>query len=156
MGPIVKNTLGIFVSVFVICIFAAIASSAQMKRAIRKALKPLNQLHEEIERLPSFDKLQSEPIKVQELESIRQRLHAAKIDLENAKDKLAEEKAKKMSAQAFKQLIHDLHNPVAALRTMVKVAVDNETTQETKEEAFEYLPQIADQILGQVLSLIHI
>lgn len=150
LWPTVRNTLGIFLGVFITCMGLAIVSSLQMKRAIRKALKPLNQLHEEIERLPSFDRLQSEPIKVQELESIRQRLHSAKIDVENAKDRLAEEKAKKMSAEAFKQLIHDLHNPVAALRTMVKVAVDNETPQETKEEAFEYLPQIADQILGQV------
>ena len=150
LAPTIWSAIWFFIGTFTVCIAVAVISSIQTKRAIRKALKPLDQLHREIEQLPSFDSTPSEPIKVQELESIRQRLLSAKVDLENAKDKLAEEKAQKMSAKAFKQLIHDLHNPVAALRTMVKVAVDSETTQETKEEAFEYLPQIADQILGQV------
>lgn len=152
LAPIVQSTLGIFVATFIVCILLALVSSLQMKRAIRKALKPLNQLHHEIENLSVFEATFSEPIKVQELEMIRQTLHSAKIDLENAKDRLAEEKAQKMSAEAFKRLIHDLHNPVAALRTMVKLAFDPSMNSEDKAEIFENLPRIADQILGQVTS----
>lgn len=152
LAPIIKNTMGIFVATFVICIVLALFSSMQMKRAIRKALKPLNQLHYEIENLSVFEDSPSEPIRVQELEKIRQTLHSAKIDLENAKDRLAEEKAQKMSAEAFKRLIHDLHNPVAALRTMVKLAFDPLVNPDDKTEIFENLPRIADQILGQVTS----
>lgn len=150
LWPTLKNALGIFFAVFVVCMTLALISSIQMRKAIKKALKPLDQLHQEIEMLPSFNEVQSEPINVSELESIRQHILSTKIDLENAKDKLAEEKAQKMSARAFKQLIHDLHNPVAALRTMVKLAFDPKTEVSDKEEIFDHLSRIADQILGQV------
>lgn len=150
LWPTLRNALGIFIVVFLVCMTLALFSSVLMKKAIKKALKPLDQLHQEIEMLPSFDAVPSEPINVSELESIRQHIVLAKVDLENAKDKLAEEKAQKMSARAFKQLIHDLHNPVAALRTMVKLAFDSKTEEADKEEIFDHLSRIADQILGQV------
>lgn len=152
LWPTIRGTLGIFIGTFVLCILMAILSSVQMKRAIRKALKPLDQLQVEIENLSAFESTPSAPIKVLELEKIRQKIITAKVDLENAKEHLATEKAKKMSANSYKQLIHDLHTPVASLRTMVKLAFDPSLELSSKAEAFEALPEIADQILSQVTS----
>lgn len=150
--PILRDTLGVALLTLLICLIASAFSASQMRKAIRKALLPLDQLQEEIKGLHDETTRESSPIRVSELEEIRKTISKAKHDLENAKDKLAEEKAKKLSAESYKRLIHDLHNPVAALRQMLRVLGNSEIDEPTRDEAMIAIPRIADQILNQITS----
>jgi len=148
--PSIKNTIGIFIGVFIASILISLFSARQMRKAIKKALRPMNQLHAEIEGMMDEDKVDSIPIQIRELEEIRNTVRSTKIALDNAKDQLAETKAKKLSSDAYKRLIHDLHNPVSALRQMASLTQDNSQDMETRMEASSSIPRLADQILNQV------
>lgn len=148
--PSLKSTVGIFLGVFIASILISLFSARQMRRAIKNALRPMDQLHAEIKGLVSDDEQDSTPIQIRELEEIRNTVHSTKVALENAKDQLAENKAKKLSSEAYKRLIHDLHNPVAALRQMATLASDEAQDSETKIEATSAVTRLAEQILSQV------
>lgn len=153
ISPLISSlikTVGIFIGVFISCILISYLSARQMRKAIKKALTPMNQLHEEIKGMVSENSLESTPIRIKELDEIRNTVHSTKIALENAKDKLAESKAKKLSSDSYKSLIHDLHNPVAALRQMAKVSSSESEDQKTRQQALSSIPRLADQILNQV------
>lgn len=150
--PSMKSTLAIFIGVFVASILVSLFSARQMRRAIKKALRPMDQLHAEIEGMITDTYAESEPIQIRELEEIRNTVQSTKTALENAKDQLAETKAKKLSSDAYKRLIHDLHNPVSALRQMASLAHDESQDLETQTEAANSIPRLADQILSQVTS----
>lgn len=148
--PSLKNTIGIFIAVFAFSMLVSLFSARQMRYAIKKALRPMDQLHAEIKGLVSHVEQDSTPIQIRELEEIRKTVRSTKVAFENAKDQLAETKAKKLSSDAYKRLIHDLHNPVSALRQMANLANDDTQDIETKTEAANSIPRLADQILSQV------
>jgi len=148
--PSLKNTLGIFIAVFFFCILISFLSARQMRKAIKIALTPLNQLHDEIKGMVNEGNFESTPIRIKELDAIRSTVNSTKIALANAKDKLAESKAKKLSSDSYKRLIHDLHNPVAALRQMAKLSNSQTEDQQTRQQALSSIPSLADQILNQV------
>jgi len=148
--PSLVKTSGIFALVFIASILVSLFSARQMRKAIKRALRPMDQLHAEIKGLVSDSKEDSAPIQIRELEEIRNTVRSTKVALENAKDQLAETKAKKLSSDAYKRLIHDLHNPVSALRQMANLANDEAQDIETKSEAASSIPRLADQILSQV------
>ncbi len=150
--PSVFSTFGIFITVFLVSILISLFSAYQMRQAIKKSLRPMNQLHAEIKGLVNEFEQDSTPIQIRELEEIRNTVRSTKIALENAKDQIAETKAKKLSSDAYKRLIHDLHNPVSALRQMANLANDENQDIETKTEAASSIPRLADQILSQVTS----
>jgi signal transduction histidine kinase len=150
--PSVRYTISIFLVTFFVSMLVSQFSARQTRKAIKKTLKPLDQLHSAIKGLTTESDMMSEPIHIRELEEIRYTVNQTKIDLDNAKDRLAEEKAKKLSSDSYKRLIHDLHNPVAALRQMSRVANDPQQDAETRDEAALSIPRIADQILNQVTS----
>lgn len=145
-----RKALGIALATFLVAIGISIFSSLQMRSAIRAAIRPLEQLHEEIRGLGSNDDKRSSPIPIRELEEIRNTISRTKVDLESALGHLAEERAQKLSAESYMRLIHDLHNPVAALRQMVRLINSPDADEEAKAEAAESVPRIADQILKQV------
>lgn len=148
--PSIRNTISIFIIIFFVSILVSMFSARQTRKAIKKTLKPLDQLHSDIKGLVTEADVVSVPIYIREFEEIRHTVNQTKIDLDNAKDRLAEEKAKKLSAESFKCLIHDLHNPVAVLRLRARIANDPLQDSETREEAASSIPRIADQILNQV------
>lgn len=150
--PSLKSTIGIFIAVFIVSVMISFLSARQMRIAIKKALRPLDQLHAEIKGMVSEDGETSTPIQIRELEEIRNTVLTTKVALSNAKDQLAETKAKKLSSDAYKRLIHDLHNPVSALRQMANLANDESQDNQTKIEAASSIPRLADQILSQVTS----
>ena len=144
--------MGVAIMTFLMVLGASIVSAIQMKKAIRAALLPLQQLHQEIRALGQGLTGASKPIGIQELEEIRHTIVGTNIDLLNARDRLAEERAKKLSAESYKRLIHDLHNPVAALYQNVRILTDAGCDDEAKHEAAASVPRIADQILKQLVS----
>lgn len=153
----IKASLAIFIITFLISILISFISSIQISKSIKNALLPLNQLHIEIKNLlieheqtNSLSLSLQNPINITELDEIRSTIRKTKDDLENAKDQLAVAKAKKLSAEAYKKLIHDLHNPVAALRGMISILNDSTYDLETKRIAESSILRISEQILNQV------
>lgn len=147
--PIIRNTMALMILSFIGSMLISILVSWRTRRSLKKALKPLEQLHEEIRSLKSSDS-KSTPIKIKELEDIRQTIIDTRVELDEANEKIAKQKAKEMNAESYKRLIHDLHNPVAALRQMVRVQNSFDTDEESKKEALESIPVIAEEILQQV------
>lgn len=150
LSQILWVTLAIFCSVLFLSFGASLFLSYRTQKTIKKALAPLEQLQSDIKSLIDGKETETSPLMIAELEDIRNTVAQTKNNLDNAKDKLAEVKAKKLSAEAYKSLIHDLHNPVAALRQMVSLSQDETVDAETKTEAMNSLPRITDQILNQV------
>ncbi|MCM2279272.1 MAG: HAMP domain-containing histidine kinase [Oligoflexia bacterium] len=152
LGPTLVSALGVSLVTLIGSLFISFFSARQMRAAIKGALRPLEQLHREIQGLSTTEAQGSDPIQVRELEEIRQTISKTKLDLTNARERLAEEKAKKLSANAYRDLIHNLHNPLAALRRMVGISVDPSVDEATQAEAQQDVARIADQILFQISS----
>jgi signal transduction histidine kinase len=150
LAPIIKNVIGIMVIVLLASILVSLLVSLKTRRTLKKALMPLEQLHSEIRSLNLGNDNSSAPIRIKELEDIRQTIISTRADLEVANEKIATQKAKELTSEAYKQLIHDLHNPVAALRQMVRIQTSIDADEESKLEALELVPQIAQEILEQV------
>lgn len=150
LTPIIKKTVGIMAITILTSILISILVTFRTRRALKKALQPLSQLHEEIRNLKSNGTEISMPIKIKELEDIRQTIISTRDELEIANEKIAKQKAKELNAESYKRLIHDLHNPVAALRQMVRIQTSPDIDDESKQEALESVPVIAEEILQQV------
>jgi signal transduction histidine kinase len=150
LKPLVKNTLLIGLVTLLMGIALSAIAANETEKAIRRALKPLETLEKAIHSITHAMPSHLPELEIEELESIRKTILKAHSELENAKESLAQEKAKKLSAEAYRRLIHDLHNPVAALRQMLKVATSASTSENDRDEAIQSMPRIADQILNQV------
>src|SRR6202035_4689392 len=61
-----------------------------------------------------------------------------------------EKRAKELATESYQRLLHDLHNPVAALRTLIKVAAMPTLSADDRKEASDRIPYLAEQILNQV------
>lgn len=119
---------------------------------ILESLRPLSDLEEDISGLLKGHNIQTKQQKIIELENIRLALVRTNNELENAKEVLASEKAKKLNADAYKKLIHDLHNPVSSLQNTISAINDPLMDFETKNEIINMIPDIANQLLAQVVS----
>jgi signal transduction histidine kinase len=124
----------------------------KVNKVILESLRPLSNLEEDISGLLKGHNIQTEQQEIMELESIRITLLKTNNELENAKETLASEKAKKLNAEAYKKLIHDLHNPVSSLQNTISAINDPLMDFETKNEIINMIPSIADQLLAQVTS----
>ena len=124
----------------------------KVNNVILKSLSPLTDLEKDISGLLDGKVLETKNQEIIELESIRQTLVKTNNELENAKEVLASEKAKKLNAEAYKKLIHDLHNPVASLQNTVSAVNDPFMDLETKKEVINMIPDIASQLLSQVVA----
>jgi len=150
--PILLSALTVSIIIFSSCILVCFLLASRMKRAIKGALLPMDQLRREIQGISDGALLQAEPLPILELEEIRRAIFGTKLDLANVRERLAEERARQLSAKSYKRLIHDLHNPTAALRQWITIMTDPATDAEGRSEAAETVPRIADQILRQVSS----
>ena len=150
LGPALLNSLLVSVLAFIVGLAISFLSAGKMKVAINSALAPLDRLRNEILNIGNDSAQATAPIPIRELEEIRRAIFQTKVDLSNTREKLAEERAKKLSAASFKSLIHDLHNPVAALRQWLRIWTDPSASPQVRDEAAVMVPQIADEILRQV------
>lgn len=150
LTPMMLQSLAAAVLVFGIAFGLSLFFVRGMREAIQRALEPLNELHKEIHGLANEQTRTSAPIAICELEEIRQTILGTQRRLENTRDRLAEERAKKLSAESYKRMIHDLHTPVAALRQNARLLAEETTDAETRHEATQSIPCIVEQILRQI------
>jgi len=140
----------VFLSALIAGLAISFISANRMKSAVRAALMPLDDLRREIQNMGNDSEAASGILPITELEEIRGTISRTKRDLANARERLAEERARKLSADSYRRLIHDLHNPVSALRQWIQIWVTPESSVSEREEAAVMVPSIADQILRQV------
>lgn len=143
----------LFIALLILCIGLLIGDklAQQLRQVVSLALKPVEDLDEAIRSLGDLkDPDTLKPTGVDELEGIREAIVQTHEALVNARDALAEKKAKALAADAYRLLIHDLHNPVAALGGLIRIANSNERDALTREEAAKKMPPLAEQILNQI------
>lgn len=150
--PILEKVITSIVISFLICIALSWLGARNLRRILRKTLTPLKQLHSEVKNLNFTKEAETTPIAIKELEEIRQEIIKTRIQLKDTNEKYVQEQAKQLNAESYKQLIHDLHNPVAALRQMVQILKSKYADEESKNEALESAPKIAEEILLQISS----
>lgn len=150
LSSILWASLFIFLGTLFLSLLSSLYLSHRTQKVLKKSLEPLKGLQLDIKALVDGENNISELQNISEFEEIRQTVTQTKIKLDNANDKLAEVKAKKISAEAYKCLIHDLHNPVAALRQLAVLSQDSKLDEETRNEAIQSISRISHQILNQV------
>ncbi|MGK5083091.1 HAMP domain-containing sensor histidine kinase [Bdellovibrionota bacterium FG-1] len=143
----------VFMALVVLAIGLLIGSMARnkLKHTIERALRPVADLDEAIRSLKTLrNPAALTPTAIMELDHIRDAILETHLALVSALDALAEKRAKELATEAYKRLIHDLHNPVAALQTLIKVTGLPHLTAEERKDSAERIPLIAEQILNQV------
>ncbi len=126
--------------------------AGRLRRAMTGMLAPVRELDQAIRALRTLhDPDGLKPTGIAELENIRTAILETHQALTNARDALAEAKAKELAAEAYRRLIHDLHNPVRCLGNLIKLAANPPLYgQEEARDAAAKIPAIAEQILLQV------
>src|ERR1019366_4328233 len=89
---------------------------------------------------------------VDEINRIKKTMIDKIVALGDAKDRLADAKAKELSAEAYCRLIHDLHTPIAALSQKAKIVNDPEFSSEVKQRSMKRMVELAEEILRQIES----
>lgn len=133
-----------------ISISIAIYCSKRLRSEIKTALSPLSDLRDEITGIQNDELVLPLKLPITEFEEIRNSISKTKIALSSTKDALAEERAKQLSAESYKRLIHDLHTPVAALRNMVYFLGREDVAEDDRVDTIIRLPIVAGQILNQI------
>lgn len=145
-----KILISLFVS-FTLSIIALYYLNRRLKIAIDQSLSPLEDLQKEIRNFQNQDQKSSE-ISIIEFEEIRQTIIHSKKELKLANEKVASQKAKEINSEIYRRLIHDLQNPLAALKTMVSLISSEETNESIKSEAIDSIIPITEEILNQIIA----
>ena len=123
----------------------------RIARAVNESVSPVSKLDKAIQELKELkDPSSMDSFQIRELENIRHSILETHRTLIKTRDALALSKAQEMTADAYKGLIHDLHNPIAALGNATLVTVENGYTAEDQRQA----QVLASEILGEVLNQI--
>ena len=120
-------------------------------KIIQKSIFPINILDKAIKNLKLIDAENKIPaFQIREFENIRETLLATQQLLFKSNQKLATNRAKQLSIKAYKNLIHDLHTPVAALKQNMKILNRKGMDEEQKIKSLQSVSELAEQILNQV------
>ncbi len=151
--PVIYLSLGISFIVFIFTFFVIKWPMMKIICETQLSLKHLSLLEEGISKLQNkFEATEIPPFPISELESIRSAFVTSQSKLSETNEKLAKSKAKEMASYAYKNLIHDLHVPVTALRNHLKIMGLERATQEDRENALKRIVDLAEQVLKQVKS----
>ena len=122
-------------------------------KATQKSIAPMSTLDKAIKDLKLMDTRNTIPsFQIREFENIRRTLLTTQSLLSESNKKLATSRAKQLNVKAYKNLIHDLHTPVAALKQHIKVLNKTEANTKYKERSTQSVSDLAEQILNQIKS----
>lgn len=151
--PILYLSLSISLLVFIFTFFVIKWPMSKIIRETQLSLKHLSLLEEGITKLQNkFEATEIPSFPISELESIRSAFMLSQSKLVETNEKLAKSKAREMASYAYKNLIHDLHVPVTALRNHLKIMGLERATKEDRENALKRIVDLAEQVLKQVKS----
>lgn len=153
LSQIIFITLIMSLSVFVATFFTIKWLISKLIKTAKDSLSPLSELELAIKSLQdNFSTANISVTSIQELENIRASFIETNLKLNETTEKLAKTKAKELAAGAYRNLIHDLHVPVSALRNHITVLGHERANIEDKENALKRIVELAEQILRQVKS----
>lgn len=122
----------------------------QIKQVVHSAVGPIKKINEQIRSLKNIDEehiYYETPIT--EFNAIQLAITDTQKALLDARDILALAKAKEMTTEAYRRLVHDLHTPVSALQQMI-VTASSTNDPKDKEKASIAIPRIAFQVVSQI------
>ena len=141
------SALGVFIFIFSLISLVAKKTIS----AAHEVIAPVGELNQAIKNLKLMDEnIEIPPFKILELENIRNSIVSTQGQLAESNKKLAENKAKILSIKAYKNLIHDLHTPVAALKQHVKIFKKEDIDEEVRKKSIERTMVLSEQVLNQV------
>lgn len=150
LKSLLPNFIQTLISSFALSIGLLFVFSHIVKKQVKKTFSPLKQLQEDIRNISDNSVSNSKPIHFTELDEIRETILKAKKDLVKANELIANQRAKEINAEIYRRLIHDLQNPITALKTMASLAKEPNTNGEIQKEALDSMPLISDEILLQI------
>ena len=140
----------IFTATFLVSAFTIWFLANRIVKGAQSAMSPVQDLIAAIRNLALSEPINMQKLGISEFEEIRTTLVDTKTELRVATTKLADSMAKEMAGEAYRRLIHDLHNPVTALRQMMRLSVNPSLTSDEIHEVREKMVELAEQILEQV------
>lgn len=155
---LMNPTLDLFSMVVAVSIIVFILSfillnvlATKIISTAQKSIAPIKELEKSIFDLKDFGEVKLDSyLRIEELENIYNAILTTNSKLKVSNDQLAETKAKELTVETYKKLIHDLHTPVAALKQMIKIINKDGISEEKKAFAKSRVAEIAEQILYQV------
>jgi signal transduction histidine kinase len=123
--------------------------SYRFEMLLHEALSPLQSIENDIRNLHNNNHV-SQKLRFNELEMIRSTLEETKLKLNELNEKYANQKAKEINSEVYRRLVHDLQNPITALKTLISLFCEEDTDNEIRHEALKALPSITDEILLQI------
>jgi signal transduction histidine kinase len=146
-------SIGVSIGAFILSFLVINWIIKRVVRESQKSLEHLGLLEKAIRRFQrSFETSEIPSFSISELESIRKAFIDTQNKLLESNDKIAKSKAKEMASYAYKNLIHDLHVPVTALRNHLKIMGLERATPKDRENALKRIVDLAEQVLKQVKS----
>lgn len=151
LSKIIYVAVGISIAIFVLSFFVMNWVIAKIINISKESLLPLSELEKAIRLIEANStSIELEHSRIYEIESIKTAFVEAFHRLHLANTELTKSKAKELATVAYKNLIHDLHVPVTALRNYIKIMGLERTSKEEKETALIKIVELAEQILKQV------
>lgn len=151
LSSILYVAIGISIAVFVFSFLALNWLISKVISISKDSLLPLNDLEKSIREMKSnFEDSSFGDSNIKEIENIRFAFIETFEGLNAANEELARSKARELATTAYKNLIHDLHVPVTALRNHIKIFNHERATNEDKEKALSRIVELAEQVLKQV------
>jgi signal transduction histidine kinase len=137
--------------IFILCFLILNILAVKIITTAEKSIEPIKELENTIVQLKNFGEINvSNYMHIEELENIYNTILTTNSKLKDSNNKLAQSKGRELAVITYKQLIHDLHTPVAALKQMIKVINKTGVPQNKKDFAKMRVAEIAEQILFQV------
>ena len=143
--------VAVSIIVFILSFILLNVLATKIISTAQKSIAPIKELEKSIFDLKDFGEMKLDSyLRIEELENIYNAILTTNSKLKVSNDQLAETKAKELTVEAYKKLIHDLHTPVAALKQMIKIINKDGISEEKKAFAKSRVAEIAEQILYQV------
>jgi signal transduction histidine kinase len=124
----------------------------QLTSVIEEAIAPIKDLNHAISKIlvSENNNFQIAPIGITELDHIRSTILETRRELIDATDRLAHTKSQELVSEGYRQLIHDIYSPVAALREILNLSESLPQSDENRNELNLKTVKLAEQILNQV------
>lgn len=160
LSSFLKPAAVVFAPIFILSLLLSFLLPRLIENAVTTSVvEPLERISDGIKSIALNDDLGLELQKaeeigrnvfVEELKVIAEGLAATLMRLKSATDQLIESRAVEKSGQLYRQLIHDLHTPVTALREFSRISSDENVSAATRKNALSKIPELAEQVLNQV------
>jgi signal transduction histidine kinase len=154
IAPVLFSAISIGIFIFAVFVLFFYFYSKKISKVIGLSLEPIFEMEKFILNLfQESDSSINRPFGILELDRMREKLLEARRVLSDATEKLAHAKAQEMLQASYKQLLHDLYTPIAALNEDIQTSIDSNIEQEKVKKSNDRIIKIAKQILNQVTAI---